>query len=370
MKKDKPMRPRRLIIMAAGTGGHIFPGLAIAHTMREKDWEVTWLGTQHGMENTLVPAQGFALDGISFAGMRGKGLAHMVTGGFKLLGSLFTCIGILKRRRPDLVVGMGGYVTVPGGFACKVTGIPLVLVNADAGLLLSNKALLSSAKKILFGFPADPAVMTQKGVLTGNPIRQEIATLPPPHIRYAQRKGPLKVLVIGGSLGARPLNECLPQALAALPSDSRPTITHQTGEKHTAGVRQAYLAAGVKAQVVAFIDDMAHQYAQADLVVCRAGAMTVSELAAAGVASILVPFIASSTSHQRDNAVYMASNNAAVHLPQAELTPKRLALLLREMNREKCADMAQAAYSLGKRDANARIAEELEATAESLMGAK
>lgn len=363
MRKDSLVRPRRLVIMAAGTGGHIFPGLAIARTMREKGWEVSWLGTRHGMENTLVPAQGIALDRIGFAGMRGKGLAHMVTGGFRLLGSICACLGILRRRRPDLVVGMGGYVTVPGGFACKVTGTPLVLVNADAGLLLSNKALLPSAKKILFGFPADPAVMTQKGVLTGNPVRQEIAALPQPDTRYAQRSGPLKVLVVGGSLGARPLNECLPEALAALPPEIRPVVTHQTGREHAAGVRQAYAVAGVEAQVVEFIDDMAHQYANADLVVCRAGAITVSELTAAGVASILVPFIASSTSHQRDNAMYMASHNAAFHLPQTELTPKCLASLLHGMSREKCAEMANAAYLLGKRDANARIAAELEAAA-------
>lgn len=363
MTKNSLARPKRLMIMAAGTGGHIFPGLAIAHTMREKGWEVTWLGTRRGMENTLVPAQGIALDCIDFAGMRGKGLAHMVTGGFKLLGSLCACFGILRRRKPDLVVGMGGYVTVPGGFACKVTGTPLVLVNADAALLLSNKALLPSARKILFGFPADPAVMAQKGVLTGNPIRQEIVAVPPPDARYAQRSGPLNVLVVGGSLGARPLNECLPHALAALPPDIRPVVTHQTGKEHAAGVRQAYAAVGVEAKVVEFIDDMAHAYAGADLVVCRAGAITVSELAAAGVASVLVPFIASSTSHQRDNAVYMATHGAALHLPQTELTPERLAALLREMKREKCAGMAKAAYLIGKRDASARIAAELEAVA-------
>ena len=363
MRKDSPVRPKRLMIMAAGTGGHIFPGLAIARTMREKGWEVTWLGTRRGMENGLVPAQGIALDCIGFAGMRGKGLAHMVTGAFRLFGSMAACLGILRRRRPDLVVGMGGYVTVPGGFACKVTGTPLVLVNADAGLLLSNKALLPAARKILFGFPADPAVMTPKGVVTGNPVRQEIVDLPPPDVRYAQRSGRLKVLVVGGSLGARPLNECVPRALAALSPDVRPVVTHQTGKEHAAGVRQAYMAAGVEAQVVEFIDDMAHQYAGADLVVCRAGAITVSELTAAGLASVLVPFIASSTSHQRDNAVYMASNNAALHLPQAELTPERLVALLQKMTREECARMAGAAYSLGRREANAHIAAELEAVA-------
>ncbi len=353
-------KPKRLMIMAAGTGGHIFPGLAIARTMREKGWHVTWLGTRHGMETTLVPAQGIELDSVDFAGMRGKGLMHMVTGGLKLMVSMAACLNIMRRRKPDLVVGMGGYVTVPGGFACKTMGVPLVLVNADAGLLLSNKALLPVAKRILFGFPADPAVMTEKGVLTGNPIRHEIAALPAPAERYGKRSGQLNVLVIGGSLGARPLNESVPYAVASLPPEMRPNVIHQTGKEHSASVRQAYIATQVDAEVVEFIDDMASRYAGTDLVICRAGAITVSELTAAGLASILVPFIASSTSHQRDNATYMAAHRAAVHLPQSELTPEHLASLIREMTRERCLAMAEAAYALGKRAASEHIAEELE----------
>lgn len=353
-------KQKRLIIMAAGTGGHIFPGLAIADTMRQKGWHVTWLGTRHGMENALVPVRNIELDSIDFSGMRGKGVAHMFTGGIKLVLSMLSCLNILRRRQPDLVVGMGGYVTVPGGFACRKRKVPLVLVNADAGLLMSNKALLPSARKILFGFPSDTANMIEKAVFTGNPIRQEITALPEPKKRYAGRSGPLNILVIGGSLGARPLNETVPYALGSLQEDERPNVIHQTGKEHIATVMQAYKEVGVKAQVVDFIDDMASQYANADLVICRAGAITVSELTAAGLASILVPFVVSSTSHQRDNAVYMEANQAAIHLPQSSLTPERLASLIKGMTRETCLTMADAAYSIGKRNANEHIALELE----------
>lgn len=353
-------KQKRLLIMAAGTGGHIFPGLAIARTMRERGWHVTWLGTRHGMETTLVPAQGVELDTIDFAGMRGKGVMHTLTGGFKLMVGVLSCLNIMRVRKPDLVVGMGGYVTVPGGFACRTMGIPLVLINADAGLLLSNKTLLPVAKRILFGFPADPAVMTEKGVLTGNPVRQEIAALPEPESRYAARSGPLNVLVIGGSLGARPLNETVPRALALLSPEVRPKVVHQTGKEHSSSVRQTYMAMDVEAEVVEFIDDMAQRYANTDLVICRAGAITLAELTAAGLASILVPFIASSTSHQRDNATYLSAHRAAIHVPQGELTPECLASLLREMTREKCRAMAKAAYGIGRRDANEQIASELE----------
>ncbi len=353
-------KQKRLMIMAAGTGGHIFPGLAIADTMRKKGWEVTWLGTRHGMENTLVPAKGIELDSIDFAGMRGKGFMHMLTGGIKLILSMLSCLSIMQRRKPDLVVGMGGYVTVPGGFACRRKNVPLVIVNADAGLLLSNKTLLPVAKKILFGFPSDSVNTIEKATFTGNPVRQEIASLPEPRERYQNREGVLNILVIGGSLGAKPLNENIPYALSALPKELRPKIVHQTGKEHSEKVRQAYMAEGVDAEVVEFIDDMAARYANADLVICRSGAITVSELAAVGVASILVPFVASSTSHQRDNAAYMASHGAAIHLPQEKLTPGYLAEVLRQIKRENCFEMAKAAYSIGRRDANKRIAQELE----------
>ncbi len=356
---------RKLMIMAAGTGGHIFPGLAIASTMQQKGWKVSWLGTQHGMEGKIVPSHGIEMDGIDFAGLRGKGLAHMLKGSIHLVTGFMACLGIMKKHKPDLVVGMGGYVTVPGGTAARVLGIPIVLVNADARLLLSNKTLASSARHVLFGFPGDFGDLAAKAVCTGNPVREEIRNLPAPEYRYAHRRGVLKIMVVGGSLGAKALNDCLPAAMALLPFDTRPVLLHQTGRQHVAAVRQQYRKVQVHAEVVDFIDDMAMRYADVDLVICRAGAITVSELTSAGVASVLVPFIASSTSHQRDNAMFMHKEGAAIHLPQTSLTPEYLAGLLRDMTRGKCLEMAKKAYSLGKRDANERIAEILIRTANS-----
>ena len=351
---------KRLMIMAAGTGGHIFPGLAIARTMRARGWHVTWLGTEHGMEGGIVPAQDIEMDTIRFAGMRGRGVIHMLRGGFQMLGSFIACLRILRRRKPDVVLGMGGYVTVPGGFMAELRGTPLVLVNADAALLLSNKMLTSAARKVLFGFDADFGKAAKKALVTGNPVRDEIRTLPQPQQRFAGRSGPLRVLVIGGSLGAKVLNDTLPQALAMLDSGARPVVVHQSGKQHIEVLKQTYAEAQVEAEVVDFIDDMAQRYADADLVICRAGAITVSELTAAGVASVLVPLVVSSTAHQRENAAMMAENQAAIHLPQAEMEATQLAALLQSMTREKCLEMAQAAWALGKRNANESIADVLE----------
>ena len=351
---------KKLLIMAAGTGGHIFPGLAIADTMRARGWQVSWLGTEHGMEGKLVPPHGIEMDRIDFTGLRGKGWQHSVRGGLKLLGSFATCWRILARRKPDVAVGMGGYVTVPGGVMAKLRGVPLVLVNADAALLLSNKALVPMARRVLFGFPADFGRAAGKAVVTGNPVRAEILQLPTPAERYAGRTGVLQLLVLGGSLGAKALNDCVPAALALIPLAQRPRVTHQSGQQHVDALRAAYAAVGVEAEVVAFIEDMPRRYGSADLVLCRAGAITVSELTAAGVASVLVPLLASTTTHQRDNARWMANQQAAMHLPQAELTPSRLAELLGTISREQCADMAQAAYDNGRRDANNAIAHILE----------
>jgi UDP-N-acetylglucosamine--N-acetylmuramyl-(pentapeptide) pyrophosphoryl-undecaprenol N-acetylglucosamine transferase len=300
------------------------------------------------------------MDMIDFKGLRGKGLRHTVNGAFKLAASFATCLRILGRRRPDVVLGMGGYVTVPGGLMARLRGIPVVLVNADAALLLSNKALTPIAKRILFGFPAEFGRAANKAVVTGNPVRKEIMTLPPPAIRYPQRTGPLRLLIVGGSLGAKVLNECVPAALARLPAGERPTVVHQSGKQHIDALRKAYADAQVQAEVIDFIDDMPRRYADADLVICRAGAITVSELTAAGVASVLVPLIASTTSHQRDNARWMADQHAAIHLPQSELTPERVAALLGEMTRERCLEMAQAAHDNGRRNANEAIADVLE----------
>jgi UDP-N-acetylglucosamine--N-acetylmuramyl-(pentapeptide) pyrophosphoryl-undecaprenol N-acetylglucosamine transferase len=357
--------PKRLMIMAAGTGGHIFPGIAIAQTMRARGWEVSWLGTAHGMETELVPKAGIAMDSIDFAGLRGKGLGHTIKGAFKMIGSFFACRRYLARRRPSVVLGMGGYVTVPGGMMARARGVPLALVNADAALLLSNKTLAPMADRVLFGFPADFGKAAGKAVVTGNPVRQAILDLPAPGARFAGRGGPLKVLVVGGSLGAKVLNEAVPAALALLDPAIRPLVTHQSGKKNIDALRAGYAAAAVEARVVDFIDDMAAAYAEADLVICRAGAITVSELTAAGVASVLVPFVASTTSHQRDNAVWMDAQGAAVHLAQGELNPQRLASLLQTTTRERCLAMAEAAHRVGKRDANEAIARELERLAET-----
>lgn len=351
---------KRLMIMAAGTGGHIFPGLAIAQTMMARGWQVTWLGTEHGMERDLVPKHGITMDSIDFRGLRGKGLRHSFSGALKLLTSFTACRRILASRKPDVVLGMGGYVTVPGGLMASLHGSCLVLVNADAALLLSNKALALTAKRVLFGFPANFGIASRKAVVTGNPIRKEIASLPSPAVRYADRNGPLRILVVGGSLGAKALNDCLPAALSLIPPELRPVVTHQSGKQHIDGLRAAYDGLQVQAEVVDFIDDMARRYAEADLVICRAGAITVSELTAAGVASVLVPLVASTTSHQRDNARWMDDQRAAIHLPQREMSAEGLATLLQSMTRESCLSMAQFAYKIGRRDANETIANILE----------
>lgn len=351
---------KRLMIMAAGTGGHIFPGLAIAQTMRARGWEVSWLGTAHGMEQELVPKHGIAMDAIDFSGMRGKGLKHTLSGAFKMLAGFAACFGYIGSRKPDVVLGMGGYVTVPGGMMARLRGVPLVLVNADAALLLSNKTLAPLAKKVCFGFPANFGRAAGKAVVTGNPVRREILDLAGPEQRFAGREGPLRILVVGGSLGAKALNDNLPAALALIPAAQRPLVTHQSGKKNIDALRAAYAQAGVQADVVDFIDDMACAYRDADLIICRAGAITLSELTAAGVASVLVPLVASTTSHQRDNAQWMARQNAAIHMPQTEMNARSLATLLETLTRGACQTMATAARAAGKRDANDAIANVLE----------
>ena len=351
---------KKLMIMAAGTGGHIFPGLAIAQTMRARGWEVTWLGTSAGMEQELVPKHGIAMDSIDFTGMRGKGLKHSFGGALKMVKAFIACRGYIGSRKPDVVLGMGGYVTVPGGLMARMGGVPLVLVNADAALLLSNKTLVPFADSVCFGFPADFGKAADKAVVTGNPVRKEILDMAVPAQRFVGREGPLRILVVGGSLGAKALNDNLPAALALIPAARRPLVTHQSGKKNIDALRASYAQAGVQANVVDFIDDMAAAYSSADVVVCRAGAITVSELTAAGVASVLVPLVASTTSHQRDNAQWMAKQNAAIHMPQTEMSAQSLATLLETLTRTACLTMATAAHKVGKRDANESIAQVIE----------
>jgi UDP-N-acetylglucosamine--N-acetylmuramyl-(pentapeptide) pyrophosphoryl-undecaprenol N-acetylglucosamine transferase len=349
-----------LVIMAAGTGGHVIPGLAVASEMRSRGWSVSWLGTRAGMENRLVPPAGIVLDTVGFTGLRGKGLAHAATGGMRLLAAFWACLKILRARGANAVLGMGGYVCFPGGMMAALLGKPLVLVNADAALLMSNRALLPVADKVAFGFDGAAAATTRRAVVTGNPVRAAIEALPEPQARYGSRVGPLRLLVVGGSLGAKVLNDTLPLALARIEPQARPRVVHQTGAAHHAAVVQAYAAAGVEAEVVPFIDDMAARLAECDVVVCRAGAVTVSELCAAGAASVLVPLIVSTTSHQRDNAQHMAQHGAALHLPQSELTPERLAEVLCGLTRDSLLAMATKARALSRPRAAARVADEIE----------
>jgi UDP-N-acetylglucosamine--N-acetylmuramyl-(pentapeptide) pyrophosphoryl-undecaprenol N-acetylglucosamine transferase len=353
-------RAPHLVIMAAGTGGHIMPGLAVAREVRSRGWTVSWLGTSHGMENRLVPPAGIEMDTIAFSGLRGKGLLHTATGGLRLLKAFWDCLRILRRRGADVVLGMGGYVCFPGGLMASLLSKPLMLVNADAALLLSNKSLLPVADRVAFGFDGPAVKGVKAGVVTGNPVRAEIEALPEPSERFAGRSGALRLLVVGGSLGAQVLNRTVPQALALMEAGARPWVVHQTGAAQADEVRAAYAAAGLQADVRPFIDDMATQLAHCDLVLCRAGAVTVSELCAAGVASMLVPLVVSTTSHQRDNAQWLAGQGAAVHLPQAEFTPEALAQRLRALDREALLAMARRARSLAQPQAAARVADELQ----------
>ena len=348
-----------LVIMAAGTGGHIIPGLAVAREVQRRGWSVSWLGTATGMENKLVPPTGIAMDVLAFTGLRGKGLLHTLTGGARLLKAFWDSARILRRRGADAVLGMGGYVCFPGGVMASLLGKPLMLVNADAALLLSNKALLPLADRVAFGFDG-PAARIRRGRVTGNPVRVEIEALAAPAQRYAGRSGPLKLLVVGGSLGAQVLNTTLPAALALLPADARPQVVHQTGSAQLEAVRAAYARAGIAAEVLAFIDDMADRLAACDLIVCRAGAVTVSELCAGGVPSLLVPLVVSTTAHQRDNARYLAGHGAAVHLVQADLTAASLAAALHALDRTTLLAMAQKARALAQPHAAARVADELD----------
>lgn len=351
---------KRLLIMSAGTGGHIFPGLAIANTMRARGWKIFWLGTTHGMECDLVPKYDIELDTLAFTGIRGKGIIHMLKGIWQILVSFKHCFKIFNIRQPDLVLGMGGYLTVPGGIVASLCGLSLILINADITLLLSNKLLLPLSKKILFGFPNSFSITNHKAEITGNALRKEIFALSLPVQRYANRRGVLHILIIGGSLGAKIFNECIPVALSKLPLCKRPIITHQSGKKHIQTLRTTYLQANIQAEVIDFIDDMSSHYAKTDIVICRAGAITISELTAVGIASILVPLITKTTTHQYDNACWMAKYNAALHFPQIKMTPDNLAKLLQKIDRATCMQLAQAAYKQGKRNANETIAQALE----------
>jgi UDP-N-acetylglucosamine--N-acetylmuramyl-(pentapeptide) pyrophosphoryl-undecaprenol N-acetylglucosamine transferase len=346
------MSVRNILIMAGGTGGHIYPGLAVADVLRGQGWNVTWLGAPNSMEAELVPKHGYPVAWVNFGGLRGKGLVRKLLLPINLLRALGQSAAAIFRHRPDVVLGLGGYITFPGGLMAWLLRRPLVIHEQNSVAGLSNKALGKLATRVLSGFPQ----VLPDAEWVGNPVRASIAVLPVPAERFAARTGPLSVLVVGGSLGAKALNECLPQALALLPESSRPQVTHQTGKPHFAAVETLYQQAGVSAEVRPFLDDMDARYAAADLVICRSGALTVAELAAAGVASVLVPFPFAVDDHQTGNARFLADHGAAVLLPQTELTPEKLAGLLQEMTRERALAMAEAARKLAKPDAARQVA--------------
>jgi UDP-N-acetylglucosamine--N-acetylmuramyl-(pentapeptide) pyrophosphoryl-undecaprenol N-acetylglucosamine transferase len=338
---------KTILIMAGGTGGHIFPALAVADELRDQGWRIVWLGSKAGMESTLVPQHGFEIAWVRFSGLRGKGLLRSVLLPMNLLIALWQSACTIFRVRPDVVLGMGGYISFPGGMMAAALARPLVLHEQNSVAGLANKVLARVADRVLVAFPD----ALKNAIWTGNPVRRDITNLPPPDRRFHDRTGNLKVLVVGGSLGAQALNDAVPRALALIPESLRPDVTHQAGEKHIALLEHAYREAGVSATTIAFIRDMSHAYATADVVICRAGALTVSELAAAGIASVLVPFPSAVDDHQTFNARYLADRSAAVLLPQPELTPRNLADLLLGFTRQKLLDMAGRARALGKPDA-------------------
>ncbi|SPJ16012.1 N-acetylglucosaminyl transferase [Burkholderiales bacterium] len=358
--------PRKLMIVAAGTGGHVMPGLAVAQALRARGWAVTWLGTRSGMERALVERAGLEFDAIAFSSIRGKGVLALAGGIFRLGQAFLASIRILRRAAPQVVFTTGGYVAVPAGLAAAWLHRPLSFLNADAAPQLSLRVLLRFVQVVLCGFDGAAARMAgPKARISGAPVRAEIAALPAPSIRFAGRTGRLSLLVVGGSLGARVLNEVVPAALALVDPSDRPDVVHQCGAGNESATRSAYDRAGVTAELLPFIDDIAARYAAADLVLCRAGAITVTELCAAGVGAILVPLIAATTAHQRANAEFLAARAAALHLPQAEFTPQSLSQMLHGLTRPRLQQMAQSARALGRPEATAHVVREIENLAQA-----
>lgn len=343
---------KQILIMAGGTGGHIMPGLAVAEHLRAQGWQIAWLGNPEGMEAKLVAGRGYQMAWMHFSALRGKGLMRKLALPLNLLRGCVAAWRALSRIRPDVVLGMGGYVTFPGGLVAALRGIPLVVHEQNSVAGLANRVLAKIATRTLCGFPD----VLPRGIWTGNPVRREITVLPAPTFRYAERTGPLNVLVVGGSLGAQVLNDVVPKAWALMAESERPNVVHQAGEKNLAQLQALYAAAGVHANCVAFIADMAGAYLWADLVICRAGALTVAELAAAGVASVLVPYPSAVDDHQTGNAQFLAQAGAAVLLPQSELTAERLTTIC-HAPRSQWAQMAEKAHALARPQATSDVAQ-------------
>ena len=344
------------MIMAGGTGGHIFPALAVAEHLRERGCTVVWLGSRAGMEARLVAPRGYTMAWIRFSGVRGKGLLRLATLPLELLLAFWQSATAIFAHRPDALLGMGGYVSFPGGMMASLLNRPLAVHEQNSVPGLANRVLAKLADRVLAGFP-DAFGAAAAVIWTGNPVRRDIASLPAPEERYHGRAGGLKLLVVGGSQGAQVLNTVVPEALALLPESGRPAVTHQAGVAHRPEVEERYRSRGVAADVVEFIDDMARRYAEADLIICRAGASTVAELAAAGVASVLVPYPHAVDDHQTGNARFLAGRGAALLVPQVEFTAQRLSQILAGFTRKRLLEMARSARAAGKPEATRAVAE-------------
>ena len=361
--------PRPILVMAGGTGGHVFPALALARMLREKSFEVVWLGTQRGLEARIVPAAGIPIEWLSVGGLRGKGIKTLLAAPFRLAHSLIQALRIMRRHRPLVVVGLGGFVTGPGGVAAWLCGRPLVIHEQNAIAGFTNRCLSHLAREVLEAFPGSFG-RDVKARAIGNPVRSDISAVAPPAERFAARSGVIRILVIGGSLGAAKLNAVVPYALAKLAGTMTFDVRHQSGERWVDAGRQSYANAGVRADVRPFIEDMAEAYGWADLVICRSGALTVSELAAVGVGAILVPFPAAVDDHQTHNAQYLVRAGAALVIADRALTPDRLADELKSLcvptgasladrsvpSRGKLLDMAERARLLAKPHATEELA--------------
>jgi UDP-N-acetylglucosamine--N-acetylmuramyl-(pentapeptide) pyrophosphoryl-undecaprenol N-acetylglucosamine transferase len=353
------MKGRTVLIMAGGTGGHVFPALAAARVLRERGYEPVWLGTRNGLEAKLVPPQQIAIEWISVSGLRGKGITTWLAAPFKLSLAIWQSLRVMRTRNPVVVLGAGGFVSGPGGVAAWLTRRPVVIHEQNAVAGLTNRLLARIAKRVLEAFPASfpPSIRAER---VGNPVRREIVALASPEQRFAGRSGPLRVLVIGGSQGAAKLNAVVPAAMAMIEASLRPQVLHQAGERHIAQAREFYQKHGVQADVRPFIDDMAEAYGWADLVICRSGALTVSELAAAGVPALFVPFAAAVDDHQTHNARFLVDARAGVLIAERELTPPRLASELQALlgaGRPRLVEMACKARALAITDADVRLAD-------------
>ncbi|MEZ5566277.1 MAG: undecaprenyldiphospho-muramoylpentapeptide beta-N-acetylglucosaminyltransferase [Gammaproteobacteria bacterium] len=357
---NTPMRGSPVLIMAGGTGGHVFPALAIARALRLRNESVVWLGTERGLESRVVPADGIPLHRIRVRGLRGKGILSWLAAPLRVVIAISDAWRVVRRCRPKVVLGMGGYTAGPGGLAAWLLRRPLVIHEQNAVAGLTNRLLARFAREVLEAFPGSFSASRESSLntrVTGNPVRADIAALPAPASRFADRRGPLRLLVLGGSQGAQALNTAVGPAIALLPAAQRPAIRHQAGATTQAVAETAYANAGVTAAIHPFIEDMAEAYGWADVVLARSGALTVAELAAAGVAAILVPFPAAVDDHQTRNAAYLVDAGAATLLPQSELTPERLAAELKPYldQRELALARAERARALARPDATSLI---------------